>query len=101
MSRRIDLQNLLESILGSDKVYFQPPATIQMSYPCIVYTRTNINTDFADNNPYGVYTQYQITVIDKNPDSPIPMKIAILQRCSYDRHYSFENLNHDVFNLYY
>jgi len=101
MSRRIDLQNLLIGLLGTSNVYFQPPATITMSYPCIVYERTRINTDFADNNPYGIYTQYKVTVIDKNPDSPIPMKIAALSRCIYDRHYAVDNLNHDVFNLYY
>ena len=37
MDRRLKLQTLLESIKGVSKVYFQPPETVKMSYPCIVY----------------------------------------------------------------
>ena len=44
---------------------------------------------------------YQVTVIYRNPDSEIPSKIALLPMCSHERHYTKENLNHDVFNLYF
>ncbi len=40
----------LVSLLGSDNVYFQPPPTVKMQYPCIVYKRDYLNTEFADNN---------------------------------------------------
>ena len=76
MALRTDLGNILKAILGSEAVYFQPPPTVQMVYPCIVYERTKINSTFADNNPYNFEKQYQVTVIDKNPDSLIPDKIA-------------------------
>ena len=36
---RLELQDLLETVLGSQYVYFQPPATLRMRYPCIVYAR--------------------------------------------------------------
>lgn len=45
--------------------------------------------------------RYQVTVIYRNPDSEIPSKIALLPMCSHERHYTKENLNHDVFNLYF
>lgn len=82
-------------------VYFQPPSNIQMTYPCIVYERDTGDTQFADNNPYIFKLRYQITVIDRNPDSPIPAKIAELPMCTMDRHFVSDNLHHDVFNCYF
>lgn len=101
MAPRINLQLLLETILGSDAVYFQPPASLRMVYPCIVYKYSTLNTKFADNTPYVSEKRYMITVIDKDPDSLIPDKIASLPKCIHDRNYTADNLNHWVFNLYY
>ncbi len=88
-------------ILGSRNVYFQPPADCKMKYPCIVYERSRIEADFADNLPYTFRDRYQVTVIDKDPDSNLPRKVAALPMCSHDRHYTASNLHHDVFNLYF
>jgi len=99
MGQRTDLQTLLEDVLGSENVYFQPPPTFMMSYPCIVYNRSNIRSKFGDNMPYKQDKEYTVTVIDANPDSEIPDKMAALPRCLFDRNYAVENLNHDVFNI--
>lgn len=101
MDRRLQLQSLLEVVLGSRNVYFQPPATAQMQYPCIVYKRDAANTKFADNNPYRNTKRYQVIVIDRNPDSVIPDKVAVLPMCAFDRFFTADNLNHDVFNFYF
>ena len=101
MGTRLALQKILETILGTSAVYFQPPSTFQMTYPCIVYRRTKIDSKFADNTTYWHQKQYMITVIDKDPDSGIPDKIAGLPRCVHDRQYTANNLNHDVFTLIY
>jgi hypothetical protein len=99
MGLRVDLQTLLETIIGN--VYFQPPPTIKMEYPCIVYEISNADTKFADNYPYSYAKKYTLTVIDKNPDSLLPDKVAALQRCIFNRHFTSDNLNHDVFNIYF
>lgn len=101
MGSRTDLQTLLESILGSENVYFQPPPTYKMLYPCIVYERSKIDTIFANNYPYKLEKRYTVTVIDGDPDSIIPGKVALLQSCIFDRHFVFDNLNHDVFNIFF
>lgn len=101
MSNRIDLQNMLETILGSRNVYFQPPESVKISYPAIVYGLDNINNTFADDGVYLSNKCYSITVIDKNPDSTIVDKIAVLPACRFNRHYKSENLNHYVFSLYF
>jgi hypothetical protein len=97
---RLQLQQLLEDILGSRNVYFQPPPNVVMQFPAIVYRRDNARTEYADNNPYQNTKRYQVTVIDRNPDSDIPDKVARLPMCSYNRFFVVDNLNHDVFNLY-
>lgn len=101
MAQRLELQALLISLLGSGNVYFQPPPTIQMKYPCIIYNRSNIDTTFADNKPYKHKTRYQVTVVDLNPDSGIREQVAALPLCLYDRFYAADGLNHDVYNLFF
>jgi hypothetical protein len=101
MAPRADLQAILEALLGSRNVYFQPPPTLQMKYPCIVYSRDSAVTNHADNNPYTYRKRYQVTAIGQDPDSDIPDKIAALPYCTFSRFYTADNLNHDVFNLFF
>ncbi len=101
MGQRLDLQDILEVQLGSSNVYFQPPANVQMQYPCIIYKKDQARTEFAGNSPYRFTKRYQVTVVDRNPDSEIPDKIALLPMCTFDRHFVADNLNHDVFTLYF
>lgn len=101
MGQRLDLQSLLQYCAGSASVYFQPPADVQMSYPCIVYQRDSSETEFADNQPYSINKRYQVTVIDRNPDSEIPDKVARLPRCTHNRFFVVDNLNHDVFTIFF
>lgn len=101
MDRRQDLQNLLVNILGSNKVYFQPPPTIHLDYPCIIYERNTADSQFADNNSYLFKFRYKITYIDRSPENNIVKKLARIPMCTYDRFYTSDGLNHDVLNLYY
>lgn len=97
MGLRLDLQTKLETLLGSANVYFQPPPGFMLSYPCIIFSRSNIRTKFADNLPYLHRKQYTITVIDANPDSEIPDRVSKMESTVFDRHFTTSNLNHDVF----
>lgn len=101
MASRLDLHELLCNVLGTRNVYFQPPESVKMQYPCIVYKRSAVNTQFADNELYMHKKRYTVTVIDKNPDSEIPDKVASIPMCVFDRHFTSDNLNHDVFSIYY
>jgi len=101
MRTRIELHEELCALLGSRQVYFRAPESVKMSYPAIVYDRTNYRNDHANDDIYRQMKAYTITVIDKNPDSELPDKVMRLPFCRFDRHYVAENLNHDVFTLYY
>lgn len=101
MASRLDLQSKLEELFGSKNVYYQPPSSIKMTYPAIVYTKAKIDTKPANNKTYCASTRYDITVIDRLPDNPVVLKLLELPYCSYDRQYKSDNLNHDVLTLYY
>ena len=101
MGQRLELHAILVDILGSDNVYFQPPPSSLMSYPCIRYESAGGETNFANNSPYRHVVKYELTVIDRDPDSDIPLKVAMLPMCSRDRFYTADQLNHDVFTLFF
>ena len=98
---REELQYLLEDILGSTNVYFQPPASVRMKYPAIVYSLENINDLPANNDPYHRDKSYQLTLIDKDPDNEIVDKLSDLQFCSFERFFTSDNLNHFVYRIFY
>jgi hypothetical protein len=99
MAPRLQLQNLLESI--TEHVYFQPPENVALQYPCIIYKRDFADTKFADNHPYSHYLRYMVTVIDRDPDSDIPNQVAALPMCIFNRFFTADNLNHDVYQVFF
>jgi len=101
MGARLDLHTLLKSLQDDVNVYYQPPPSITMLFPAIVYNRDYQSVHFADNNPYSRQWRWQVTVIDPDPDSLIPDKVAELPLTTYLRHYTTENLNHDIFDIYF
>lgn len=101
MDRRLSLQETLVNILGSNNVYFQPPETIRLQYPCIIYERSNIDKQYADNRAYVSMVRYSLTLITRSPESNLVKAILELPYCTYDRYYAADTLNHDVFTLYY
>lgn len=101
MASREDLQTMLMNLPGKPKVYFDPPQSVQMKYPAIVYSRNGIDNLHADNLVYGQFNSYSLTVIDQHPDGELYRLISKLPRCKWNRHFKSENLNHDVFTLFY
>lgn len=97
----VKLQELLEGILGSKNVYFQPPSGKKMSYPAIVYDLDYINKFYGDNESYLSMKRYTITYIDRMPDMTVPDKIIELPYCTYSRFYTTEDFNHYMFKLYF
>lgn len=99
MVRRHELHELLEAICPN--VYFQPPASIQMAYPAILYNRDRAQQDYADNIPYLFVQKYELILISKEPDDAKFAQLAALTGCRHQRYYAADNLNHDVFTLHF
>lgn len=101
MGNRLDLQATFEELLGSPNVYFQPPSSIKMSYPAIVYSRKSVTLMRANDHVYSQLPEYEVTLIDPDPDSEFIEKLLQLPYCRFDRHFTSDNLNHDVFSINY
>lgn len=96
---RQQFHDLLMTI--TDNVYFQPTENTKMQYPCIIYSRDLVDTKFADNEPFGHTKRYMVTVIDRDPDSEIPDKVAELPMSTFNRFYAADGLNHDVYQVFF
>ena len=101
-NRRLELQKKLEEILGTRNVYFQPPESIKLIYPCIIYSKEPSSVNHADNIRYLTKDQYSILVITKDQESNIPNKILNnFKYCYENQFYISDNLYHFALNLYY
>ena len=101
MGSRLSLQTEFETLLGSRNVYFQPPPSVKLKYDAILYFRKSIDNRYANNSVYKQDDCYEVIAIYRDPDSDLPRKISTMKECRFDRHYTLDNLNHDVFTLYY
>ena len=103
MSNRLDLHQIFKDIMPIDSknVYYQPPESIKMNYPAIIYERSYINNSAANNKIYIQNKGYSVTVIDKNPDSDIVKQISKMPKCHFNRHFVIDNLNQDTFTIFY
>jgi hypothetical protein len=96
---RVELQALLESI--TENVYFQAPTNGQMQYPCILYNREDSDNKFAGNKKYLHTKRYQVTVIDRDPDTELSDEVENLSLCDFDRYFAADGLHHFVFTLFF
>jgi hypothetical protein len=83
------------------RAYFQPPASVQMKYPAIVYGLNDVENTFANDGVYLSVKNYSVTVIDKDPDSELVDKVLLIPTCRFDRSYKKDNLNHYVFEIFF
>lgn len=100
MRSRIDFhENVLKKICPN--VYFQPPASVKMIYPCIRYSIAGDRSLHANDGLYNTNQQYTVTFITKDPDCEAIDTIRNLPYCSLDRPYTSDNLYHYPFTIFY
>lgn len=100
MGDRLELHNELLNFCPN--VYFQPPSSKTMEYPCIVYNKTGKSRQFGNDHIYLTKQEYQITVMDRDPDTKIPDNVeSHFQYCVITQYYTVNNLNHTNLNLFY
>lgn len=101
MGTRLDLQRRFEEVLGSKNVYYQPPESIKLKYPCIIYALADIYTRDADDMHYTKEKMYDVTVISRDPDNTIAESLLNYPKTRFDRRNVVDNLYHDYLTLYY
>ena len=102
MDRRLELSDKLRKIIGNDNVYFQPPASVKINYPCIIYNERRGSTTYANDSVYNYVKSYELMFIFKKVNESIVKKVLeSLTLCSFDRVYIADNLYHYVFITHY
>lgn len=101
MNRREEFQEKLSSIPGVRKAYYNAPTNIRMEYPCIRYSIASKKVKFACNGRFVIRDRYTLTLIDRNPESPILQALEEIPYYSFDRMYSADGLYHFVCTIYY
>lgn len=99
MRKRSELGMIFKKILGSNNVYFSPPSSIKLEYPCIIYSLKDVNTRSADNQNYIQNRTYDVQLIDKNPDTNFIDDILEIPRSRFNNAYSANNLMHYNFTI--
>lgn len=104
MASRLQLQRVLEELKEDGRVYFQPPESFKLQYPCIIYKLSNGNTSHADNIPYFFKRRYQLRYVTRDPDDPlidVLAKSKALSSIVMVNSYQADNLNQYIYDLYY
>ena len=100
---RLAIQAKLQSFLPSGKkVYFQPPSSVSLTYPCIIYFRHRGESFHSVNRPYVYIPIYDVQVIETDPECPVSQAIGKqLEGSRYDRGWEEESLYHNNFVVNY
>ncbi len=99
MASQLEFQALLQTILGTGNVYFQPPHSFTMVYPCIVYSLSDIDAKHADNDPYILTTEYSVIYISRTPADAVVQSLVRVRSAKFGRTYVSDGLNHTVFTI--
>ena len=103
MDHRLELHEKLKQLLldagETPHVYFQPPESIKMQYPCFLYDIDDFPSILANDSKYLVFERYTVVYIDRKATSPIPKTVSLMKGFGYDRHYVADNLHHHVFTF--
>ncbi len=99
--RRLKLDKLLRDTLGTTQVYYQPPASVQMEYPCIRYNMAKVPVDYADDRAYLIRAKYIVTYITTEPDDPMKETLVETLRTPVIQIYAADGLYHYVYEVYY
>ena len=98
---RVELDRILRATLGSSNVYFDPPESFKLKYPCIVYSLNGHSETFADDSKYYGMKRYGITYITQDADDPMIDRIEDLKYCHLNRPYVSDGLFHYAYEIYF
>jgi len=99
MDDRSTFQAYLQSICPN--VFYQPGKNVSLTYPCVVYKDSQVERTDANNHLYTAFMGYQVTVISRDADDPIPKQILKnWPNTGYQNAFITDNLYHTVLMCY-
>lgn len=99
-----ELRDKLYLVNNTKNVYYDPPESIRMEYPCFRFELNNIDVRHADNYAYARKPRWSVTYITRDVEEIEEVSrqmLDIFQYCNFDTSYRADNLQHSVYNLYF
>lgn len=96
--QRLTLHAKLKTLFPNYKLYFRPPNTIKLEYPCIVYDLAMQEPRHANNTLYTLYLEFEITIISVLP-GVTSSDILTIPSSRQQSHFISNNLVHDVYKV--
>lgn len=102
MATRIELDKKLRAYYNPARVFYQPPESVKLTYPCVLYWLDSYEQRFADDKTYLGKCRYHLRFITKDPDDErILGVLSHLQLIKLDNFYTADNLNHYDYTVYF
>lgn len=100
MADRKDFHKKLEQAFGC-KCYFQPPETLKLTYPCVVYAFERFDTRRANNLNYIINERYKISFLHKDADNgTVKQVMRKFEKIAHVQHYITNGVYNDVYFIY-
>ena len=99
-----DLRDQLYLIHDTENVYYDPPESIRMDFPCFRFELNNLDVKHADNKAYSKKPRWAVTYITRDIEEIEQVAEEMLEHfkyCNFDTSFRADNLEHAVFNLYF
>lgn len=102
MLKRVDIQEKFKFLLGSNNVYYQPPANLKMKYPAIVYSLDGLDVKHFDNTRLINKTCFSVTHIYRNEnENLVETMLKNFEYISFDNRSIVDGIYNDHFTIYW
>lgn len=96
-----ELQEILSSFDGVVAAYIQKPLNVKLTPPYVVHELDGDWVARADNTVYASMNKYTVTLVAREPDTPIFDVIRVLPYTKFDRRLIVGGLYNFIFTTYF
>ena len=102
MLKRVDIQEKFKFLLGSNNVYYQPPANLKMKYPAIVYSLDGLDVKRFDNRRLINKNCFSVTHIYRNEsENLVETMLKNFEYISFDNRSIVDGIYNDHYTIYW
>ena len=99
--KRVKLHRIMQDLIGNNNVYFQPPESVKLKYPCIIYNLAKVSVVHADDKVYLMNPKYVIRYITLDADDNTRLALVRGLGVPIIQTYAKDGLYHYIYELYY
>ena len=99
--KELKLDRIFRNTLGNNNVYFQPPESVKINYPCIIWNLSKTASTYADDRSYIQNPKYVIRYVSTEPDDQMRFTLVDVLGVPIIQVYCKDGLYHYIYELYY